>query len=161
MAFWRKSEDPWDMEPRPVGTVSPVTPDRDEEPETLADSLKAWNEARKEKKARREEPLPPMTCPWCGKEMETGYLMGNRGIWWAPGRPGTWAKWVSAAAAEGAVQVDTEGALFTYQTAWACQGCRRLVTDLPEPAPHLMEGEQREAEENAQVRRQAEQAKQG
>ena len=100
-----------------------------------------------------------MTCPWCGKEMETGYLMGNRGIWWAPGRPDAWAKWVSAAAAEGAVQVDTEGALFTYQTAWACQGCRKLVADLPEPSPSLTEEEQREAEENTQIRRQAEQAK--
>ena len=152
MAFWKKSEDPWDVEPRPVGTVSPVTPDRDEEPETLMDSLKAWNETRKEEKERKKVPLPPMTCPWCGKEMETGYLMGNRGIWWAPGRPGAWAKWVSAAGAEGAVQVDTEGNLFTYQTAWACQNCRKLVADLPEPTPSLTEEEFRKYAEQAKQR---------
>ena len=152
MAFWKKSQDPWDVEPRPVGTVNPVTPDRDEEPETLMDSLKAWNETRKEEKERKKVPLPPMTCPWCGKEMETGYLMGNRGIWWAPGRPGAWAKWVSAAGAEGAVQVDTEGNLFTYQTAWACQNCRKLVADLPEPTPSLTEEEFRKYAEQAKQR---------
>ena len=54
MAFWKKSEDPWDMRPKPVGTVSPADPDQDEEPENLVASLKAWNEARKEEKARKE-----------------------------------------------------------------------------------------------------------
>ena len=62
--------------------------------------------------------------------METGYLMGNRGIWWAPGRPDAWAMWVSVAAAEGAFQVDTEGGLATYRTAWHCPDCGKLVLDV-------------------------------
>ena len=126
MAFWNKGEDPWDVKPKPVSVPNP---DCDGEPDTLLDSLKAWNEARKEEKARREEPLPPEKCPWCGKEMEAGYIMGNRGIWWAPGRPDAWAKWVSVAAAEGAFQVDTEGGLATYRTAWHCPDCGKLVLD--------------------------------
>ena len=97
MAFWNKGEDPWNVKPKPVSVPNP---DCDGEPDTVLDSLKAWNKERKAEKAKRETPPPPMTCPWCGKEMEAGYIMGNRGIWWAPGRPDAWAKWVSVAAAE-------------------------------------------------------------
>lgn len=127
MAFWKKSEDPWDVEPE---KRRPVPAENGEKGPGLLDQLQDWNEARKAEKARRETPPPPIPCPWCGKTMETGYLMGNRGIWWAPGRPDAWAKWVSVAAAEGAFQVDTEGGLATYRTAWHCPDCGKLVLDV-------------------------------
>ena len=75
MAFWNKGEDPWNVKPKPVSVPNP---DCDGEPDTVLDSLKAWNKERKAEKAKRETPQPPMTCPWCGKEMEAGYIMGNR-----------------------------------------------------------------------------------
>ena len=129
MAFWNKGEDPWDVEPKPVSVPNP---DCDGEPDTLLDSLKAWNKERKEEKAKRETPLPLEKCPWCGKEMEAGYIMGNRGIWWAPGRPDAWAKWVSVAAAEGAIQLDTEGGLMdSRRTAWICRDCGKMALNLP------------------------------
>ena len=129
MAFWNKGEDPWDVEPKPVSVPNP---DCDGEPDTLLDSLKAWNKERKEEKAKRETPLPLEKCPWCGKEMEAGYIMGNRGIWWAPGRPDAWAKWVSVAAAEGAIQLDTEGGLMdSRRTAWVCRDCGKMALNLP------------------------------
>ena len=137
MPFWKKSEDPWDIDPAKQRRSVPV--EEEEKGPGLLDQLQDWNKARKAEKAKRETPLPPMTCPWCGKEMEAGYLMGNRGVWWAPGRPDAWAKWVSPATAEGAWQVDTEGEFFTYQTAWYCPDCRKLVADVPAPSPEQME----------------------
>lgn len=131
MPFWKKSEDPWDIDPSK--RRRPPAEEKAESGEAapgLLEELRDWNEARKQKKAERVP--PPIPCPWCGKEMETGYLMGSRGIWWAPGRPDGWAKWVSIAMVEGAFRVDTEGGLAAYQTAWYCGDCRRLAVDIPE-----------------------------
>ena len=61
MAFWKKSEDPWDMKPKSVGTVNPVTPDRNEEPETLLESVRDW--AEKKRSAEKDQlTLPPEKC---------------------------------------------------------------------------------------------------
>lgn len=124
MAFWNKGEDPWDVKPKPV---SMPDPDCDGEPDTLLDSLKAWNKERKEEKAKRE--TPPVPCPWCGGEMEQGFLSGGRGVYWTRGVPDTKTKWLGAGA-ENQLRVDEEGALFTYRTAWLCPACRKLVADL-------------------------------
>lgn len=155
MAFWKKSEDPWDINPekqRPVLTEEEKGPG-------LLDQLQDWNEARKAEKAKREAPLPPMTCPWCGKEMETGYIMGQ-GVWWAPGRPGALEKWAGASGAAGAVQVDTEGGLMApYRTAWVCRDCGKMALDLPDAADTPESRTQQEYED--ELRGYAEQAKQG
>ena len=79
MAFWNTSEDPWDMDPskrRPA--VREEEGEKDPDAGSLLDDLRAWNEERKEKKARREVPPEPIPCPWCGGEMEVGYLLGSR-----------------------------------------------------------------------------------
>lgn len=152
MAFWNKGEDPWDVKPKPVSVPNP---DCDGEPDTLLDSLKAWNKERKAEKVKRETPLPPMVCPWCGKEMETGYIMGQ-GIWWAPGRPDALSKWAGASGVMGAVQVDTEGGMFPYRTAWVCRDCGKMALNLPD-IPDMPEGRtQREYED--ELRTYAEQA---
>ena len=55
---------------------------------SLMDELRDWNEERKEKKALRETPPPPMICPWCGQEMEVGTITGGRdSVQWWPGWP--------------------------------------------------------------------------
>ena len=72
MPFWKKSEDPWDYEPeKPSRPAEPGQEEKDCAP-SLMDELRGWNEERKEKKALRETPPPPMICPWCGQEMEVG-----------------------------------------------------------------------------------------
>ena len=72
MPFWKKSEDPWDYEPeKPSRPAEPGQEEKDCAP-SLMDELRDWNEERKEKKALRETPPPPMICPWCGQEMEVG-----------------------------------------------------------------------------------------
>ena len=79
MAFWKKSEDPWDLEPdkrRPAAEEEEAEKGSDDG--SLLQDLRAWNETRKAEKARRETPPVPIPCPWCGKEMEVGYLCGGR-----------------------------------------------------------------------------------
>lgn len=140
MAFWKKSEDPWDIDPekRRQPTVM-ETPEDEQASPGLLEQAKGWNEARK--RARQESAPPPIPCPWCGGEMGSGYLMGCRGIWWAPGCPGALAKWVSVAAVQGAFRVDTEGGLLTpYRTAWYCPDCQKLVLDVPEDSAESAEG---------------------
>ena len=88
MPFWRKSEDPWDYEPeKPSRPAEPGQEEKDCAP-SLMDELRDWNEERKEKKALRETPPPPMICPWCGQEMEVGTITGGRdSVQWWPGWP--------------------------------------------------------------------------
>ena len=120
MAFWRKREDPWDMDPAKRPPARAEVP-QDTAPEGEPDG------------AAPEAP-PSLRCPWCGQEMEQGYLTGERSVWWAPGRPGGWAKWLSVAMEEGGFRVDREGSILCpYQTAWHCRSCRRLTVELTDP----------------------------
>ena len=57
MPFWKKSEDPWDVEPE---KRRPVPAENGEKGPGLLDQLQDWNEARKAEKARREAPPPPI-----------------------------------------------------------------------------------------------------
>lgn len=138
MAFWKKSEDPWDWDPskkRPA--PRPAEP---KEPQANPlDSLKQWNEDRKAKAKEREEAkrLPPEKCPWCGKDMEQGYLIGGRGIYWYSGIPTTGALakvgWLGPKL-DDAFRVDDEGNFLTspYRTAWRCKECKKVVFHMPE-----------------------------
>ena len=125
MAFWNKGEDPWDVKPKPVSVPNP---DCDGEPDTVLDSLKAWNKERKEAKVRRETIPPPEKCPWCGGEMEQGFLSGGRGVVWSRGVPDTKTKWLGAGHGN-TLRVDDEGVLFTYKTAWLCPACEKMTFD--------------------------------
>ena len=79
MAFWNKGEDPWDVKPKPVSVPDP---DRDGEPDTLLDSLKAWNEASS--CTSMEVSLPSRyTCP------RPGYGCGTSSC------PMFWYHWMS------------------------------------------------------------------
>ena len=156
MAFWKKSEDPWDMEPRHVGTVSTADPDGDKEPESLLDSVRDWAE-KKRSAEKNQLTLPPEKCPWCGREMEQGFLSGGRGVYWTRGVPDTKTKWLGAGA-ENQMRVDEEGALFTYRTAWVCRDCGKMVLNLPD-APDTPESRTQQ-EYIDELRGYAEQAKQ-
>lgn len=115
MPFWKKSEDPWDRKPesgekgtRPAGRV----------PE--------WN--------RTEEPPEPLPCPWCGQPMLVGHLYSTgtayTGMYWQEG-PAPRGGFLDALFGE-----DTSGArrtsLGSCERAWCCQGCRRLMLDIPD-----------------------------
>ena len=124
MPFWKKSEDPWDYEPeKPSRPAEPGQEEKDCAP-SLMDELRDWNEERKEKKALRETPPPPMICPWCGQEMEVGTITGGRdSVQWWPGWPN---RFFGASGPE--IDILHEGSLFNrYKTAWLCRSCRRMV----------------------------------
>lgn len=139
MPFWKQSDDPWDRRPE--------KPRPGEPKESLTDSLKAWNEDRKAAAREKEEAkrLPPEPCPWCGKDMEQGYLSSGRGVWWAPGVPNFLAKWVSVEFAEGAFQVDANGSLSpSYKITWLCRDCKKMVFDISDPVPYDYSAEETE-----------------
>lgn len=136
MAFWKKSEDPWDIDPEKRKKQTPAPDlfnDRDwgqEEPEEqrgLLDTVREqWTARWKEK--REALRLPPEPCPWCGKDMEQGFLTGAKGISWWRGVPDAKALWLGTGGAN-TMRVDVEGVLATYKTAWYCPACEKLVLD--------------------------------
>ena len=135
MAFWKKSEDPWDIAPDQRRTASEPA----EKAPGLLDTLRGdWDAMRELGKGAREffgmeekapEPeVPPQMCPWCGKDMEQGFLMGGRGVAWHRGIPTGKARWLSPGR-ENIMRVDTEGFLTTYHTAWYCPDCKKMTID--------------------------------
>nr|WP_326127088.1 PF20097 family protein [uncultured Oscillibacter sp.] len=147
MAFWKKSEDPWDVDPaRAREKREPV--------ENPLDSLRDWNEERRARAAARQaewEAQPKEVCPWCGKEMERGCLQGSRGVYWYPGPRAASAAWWGPGVFEESLRVDDEGDFLkgTYKTAWYCRECEKMVFstahEAPEPPP-LQTGEECAAE---------------
>ena len=122
MAFWKKSEDPWDIDP------AKEQEKQDREPlENPLDALRDWNEERKARAAAKQaewEAQPKEMCPWCGKEMERGCLAGSRGVYWFPGR---YTAWWGPSVIEDSLRVDNEGGLSTYKTAWYCRSCKKML----------------------------------
>lgn len=129
MPFWKKGEDPWGLQPeagaKPRMTSAQDTP-------TLFEELRDWNEARRERKTQRETPPPATACPWCGQDMETGWIAGGRdGIQW-------WSGWPPRSLVdETPIRVDHEGTLLRrYKAACLCRSCRRMVLEFPEAVLH-------------------------
>ena len=129
MPFWKQSEDPWDRKPekRREPKEPQVNP---------LDSLKAWNEDRKAKAKEKEEAkwLPPEKCPWCGKEMEQGFLVGGRdGTHWYPGIHK--ADLFRGLDSTGRIDLLDEGGIWSglYKTVWLCRDCKKAVFTMPDP----------------------------
>ena len=129
MPFWKQSEDPWDQKPE-KRRPAPKEPQ-----ETPIDTLKQWNEERKAKAKEKEEAkrLPPEKCPWCGTEMEQGFLhTGRDPVRWYPGV----YKFDLLRGIDGdAVDICNEGGPFMghYRTAWRCRECKKVVFNMPDP----------------------------
>lgn len=125
MPFWKQSDDPWDRKP-PKQFTEPREPR-----ENPLDTLKTWNDQRKTAAKEKEEArrLPPEKCPWCGKDMEQGYLHGGRGtLYWTPGvKPGLREALIGPS--NDAFQLDCEGVYNVYVTAWHCPECKKLMID--------------------------------
>lgn len=113
MAFWKKSEDPWDQAP---DLRRPPAPPREPEPRRQAGAS--------------EPDVPPMPCPFCGKGMARGYLyaVGGRDIWWLERKIGLKERLIGPDPNTSLLFSD-EGVLYTYKTAWYCSACQRMVAD--------------------------------
>lgn len=126
MPFWKKSEDPWDVDPNRNRSTS----EAEETGPGLLDSLREdWDALQAQRQEKREKlRLPPEKCPWCGKEMEQGFLMGGRGVFWYRGIPTGKALWFSPGN-ENIMRVDTEGFFSSYHAAWHCPDCKKMTID--------------------------------
>lgn len=92
--------------------------------------------------AEQEEPREK--CPWCGKEMERGYLAGPTEILWTPGRAPdriTWREYIWERT-DAQLKVDNEGTVSNFKTTWYCRACRKMVFDAAglQPPPDPWEG---------------------
>ncbi|WP_352415597.1 PF20097 family protein [Oscillibacter ruminantium] len=71
-----------------------------------------------------EEPeSPPEKCPWCGKDMQKGYLSGGRdGARWSAETPGLLVSTVS---------IQDEGGWLdsAYKVCWFCKDCQKIFFD--------------------------------
>ena len=126
MPFWKKSEDPWDIDlskRRPAPKLAEKAPG-------LVDTIREeWDAMQKERQEKRKKlELPPEKCPWCGKDMEQGFLMGSRGVFWYRGIPAGKALWLRPGR-ENIMRVDTEGDILHYHTAWYCPACKKMTID--------------------------------
>ena len=126
MPFWKKSEDPWDIDPskrRPAPKPAEKAPG-------LVDTIREeWDAMQKERQEKRKKlELPPEKCPWCGKDMEQGFLMGSRGVFWCRGIPAGKALWLRPGR-ENIMRVDTQGDVLCYHTAWYCPDCKKMTID--------------------------------
>lgn len=132
VAFWKKSDDPWDRKP---GTKPTVVRETGEPKKKTLDALKKWNEDRKAaaREAEYARRLPPEKCPWCGKEMEQGYMVGGRDTThWYPGVLTTKAAWLGGPREERLDLLD-EGHFINYKTVWLCRECKKMTFDMPKP----------------------------
>lgn len=128
MPFWKQSEDPWDRKPD-----KPRPEPKDPQANPL-DSLKAWNEERKARAKEKEEAkrLPPETCPWCGKDMEQGFLTGGRdGVHWYPGIYK--ADPFRGLSGEAIDVLDDSSGFACYKITWLCRDCKKMVFNMPDP----------------------------
>ena len=82
--------------------------------------------------------VPPQMCPWCGKEMERGYLLSGQWIYWQRKRPTALSLRGHAA---DALVINTEGGtLAGYRTAWRCGACEKMVLDVADIQPEAFLG---------------------
>lgn len=132
MAFWNKREEPWDYDPakerekRERAAREPL--------ENPLDTLRDWNEKRKADAAAREAAQaaePAERCPWCGRDMERGYITGRDGVIWTPGRMTARAAWLGPPkeVRERRLRLDDEGELCSWKTVWYCRDCERMTLD--------------------------------
>lgn len=148
MPFWKKSEDPWDVDP----AKKPPSGGEEAPQPGIADRMTEWMETKKTEKEQREAPPAPIPCPWCGREMKAGYLFGGRGgVYWSRECPGGIFGFSET------VPVDTDGGFWgAYKRVWNCEECGKLVMDFRPQGDGVSE-EYRQFEEELQ--RYARQAK--
>ena len=75
-----------------------------------------------------------MTCPWCGQEMEVGWITAGRdGAQWRPG-------WPPKLFGRAFVCIDHEGSVLRRRkAAYLCRSCRRMVLEFPAEALEPLE----------------------
>ena len=136
MAFWKKSSDPWDMDPKkrksettwweqdapeqadPPAGEEPLTPEQ----QRIRDIIEG----------PKATPVMPENCPWCGGEMAAVSIYARGGcVCWRKGEPGRWTDddYVLQEPGQGFWDIP-------YKRAWYCAGCEKMTLSVKKPAPH-------------------------
>jgi len=68
-----------------------------------------------------------MLCPYCGKEMEPGYVQSGRGFYWSREKKGSGLPSVN----DGDIKFQQNVLLSTFLEAHICRACGKLIADLP------------------------------
>ena len=146
MAFWKKSEDPWDIDPEkrkkqttaafwendapaetdPVGAAS-GRPEEAPRGQSLGESIKGFFGGKKE-----EAPITPEKCPWCGKDMERGYIDGGRdySVMWRNWKPRGFLGIFQPEDAREIDLLDEGDGLWCYKTVWYCRDCGKMTLEI-------------------------------
>lgn len=148
MAFWKKSDDPWDRKPEKRETTASWweqdAPPAEETPGMAEELRDLGGSIKKLFVMETEAPEERVKCRWCGKDMEWGCITGGRdGVTWRNWKP----KALGLKRPEGWKELDllNEGEWVSYKTAWYCPDCGKMVLDVPNSSNYL--GEKGTAEE--------------
>ena len=137
MAFWKKSDDPWDVDPekrkrrQAAWYERNASRDGDAAPAEEGESLKDMLGGLFKKK--EEAPIPPEKCPWCGRDMDLGYIAGGRdGAWWQSWKPTA----MNIQPGDGQrFSILGEGGFFSdHRKVWYCRPCGKMTMDAPPDA---------------------------
>lgn len=132
MAFWKKSDDPWDRKPGKQKKAETAWWEQDpvvtEPVETAAETVEKSVESVENTEKRGME-----SCPWCGGEMDVGYLTGGQeGARWQSWKPmGLKGLFPPSDGEYWSILTERNG-LSSFQTAWYCRACEKIVFHAPQ-----------------------------
>ena len=138
MAFWKKSDDPWDIDPEKRKKKNEAVwreevPAEHSQQESLGDVWKSLFPQKQE----REESLPDTAekCPWCGKDMEWGVIGGggrDSSVIWRNWQPKGLLDLAGTGNGKMFDLLDEGSGMRWFKTVWLCEDCGKLVLDRPQ-----------------------------
>ena len=137
MAFWKKSNDPWDMDPEKRKRDSSAVwweqdaPAEATQQESLGDVWRSLFKKKEEENAAT--PSAAEKCPWCGKDMEWGMIDGGRDyvVMWRNYRPTGLLGLPRPENGKEYDLLDEGSGLKCFKTVWLCEDCGKMVLDKP------------------------------
>ena len=137
MAFWKKSDDPWDINPEKRKKKNEAVwreevPAEPSQQESLGD---VWRSLFK-KKEEEDTAIPDAAekCPWCGKDMEWGMIGGvgrESSVLWRNWQPKGLLDLAGTENGKMFDLLDEGGGMRWSKTVWLCEDCGKMVLDRP------------------------------
>lgn len=156
MAFWKKSDDPWDRKPEKREETTWYEPPPAEEEKELTPEAQRIRDIIEGPKAT---PVTPEKCPWCSKDMERVSIYARGGtVCWRKGEPGRWLD-------DDQVLQDAVESIWDIPRKWAwyCESCGKMTVAVPKPktplndpnsfADYARQWKEREEREQEEARR--------
>ena len=134
MAFWKKSDDPWDRKPGKQATnwYENENPAEAETPPAERELTPEQQRIRDIIEGPKARPVVPEKCPWCGKEMEAASIYSERG--WTVWKLGDPAGGMFDSAAAMVLQEDGIGFWDrVFKRAWYCRACEKMTLSVKMP----------------------------